>query len=79
MRTFWIVKALDVHECGTLEFFPVTKMPSIQLLFLEKFEEGLHNRIVVWIAGRRERLHDIVHCAPLSRHARGKDPNGSFL
>ena len=21
----------------------------------------------------------ILHCAPLSRHARGKDPNGSFL
>lgn len=71
MRTFWIVKALDVHECGTLEFFPVTKMPSIQLLFLEKFEEGLHNRIVVWIAGRRERLHDIALIQKTSKWLRG--------
>ena len=59
MRTFWVVKALDVHECGTPEFLLVTKIPSIQLLFLEKFEEGLHNRIVVRIARRRERLNDI--------------------
>lgn len=60
MRTFGVVKALDVYEYGTLQFLPVTKMPSIQLLFLEKFEEGLHNRIIVRIARSRERLYDIV-------------------
>ena len=59
MRTFGVVKALDVHKCGTLQFLLTTKMPSIQLLFLEKFEEGLHNRIVVRVARRRERLNDI--------------------
>lgn len=60
MEPLGVVKALDGHKYGTLEFPLVTKTPPVQLLFLEKFEEGLHNRIIVQAARCRERLHDVA-------------------
>ena len=45
-------------------------MPPIQLLLLEKFRERLHNRIVVWVAGCRERLHDIPPIQKASKQIR---------
>ena len=59
VRPLGIIKPLDVHKSGMLQFILVSKMPPIQFLLLEKFKERLYNRIVVWVARRRERLHPI--------------------
>lgn len=71
MGSLGVVKALNVHKYGTLEFPLVAKTPPVQLLFLEKFEEGLHNRIIVRAARCRERLHDVALIQKTSKLLRG--------